>query len=551
LVSLFVAVHPVHAATVCWISARGYLLTAAFTFAALSGYILYARSRDRGAHSPAGGRVRWLYYSGSLLCYILGLLSYCSMLGLPVVLLCYEWFVLGEGRPVAAQRLKRGLAALWPFVAVTAIYAVLIDRFFPMPPGALFIGAVYHAAAVYKIIGIMFAYLSNLFSVSATLSGGEPLILPPLADVSFYATRAGLLLAFLAMAAALYRRHRWMALAPCIFFVYILPGCLYVYPHGQFVTRFLYLPSFGAGMILCGMFLLAKDVFRGRHLLAFLLAAATFTGMVYATGSTDDDILALRGQGTIDGSPEGFFRTERLIDRIDALTDPGRAIFLARAYDRLERQYARAMLTRGEFTTAVRAAREKNPLDPRPAFLLARVYAGAGAVVPATAALREASGLNRYQPSYDAAMAYAAVGDGKALEECCGDWHRRDPQNPCPLLMLAEYHAARGERHAAHAEAAAARSAYAAEIGEYAARFARLYNYLEDAREDRFLVVSYAQWYRSSTHNTAILAELMDYFIRAGRLPAGREALALLEAETPLTGAQKTALRGMLAAAGR
>lgn len=118
LAAALFAVHPVHVDTVAWVAERKNVLSAFFALAAL---LLYLRHHDRREAGKAGGR--WLYV-GSLVSFLLALLSKTAIVGLPLVVALLLWWRRGRVAP-------RDLASLAPMAlagAALSVVTVVVER---------------------------------------------------------------------------------------------------------------------------------------------------------------------------------------------------------------------------------------------------------------------------------------------------------------------------------------------------------------------------------------------------------------------------------------
>lgn len=110
LIAVLFAVHPIHVDTVAWISERKNLLAGLFALLAIGLYLDFDRRR--------AGDGRWRLYVGSLLAFVMAMLSKSAVVGVPVVLASLAWWRRGRLAP-------RELAPLVPFAAVGAVLAAL------------------------------------------------------------------------------------------------------------------------------------------------------------------------------------------------------------------------------------------------------------------------------------------------------------------------------------------------------------------------------------------------------------------------------------------
>ena len=110
MLSLFAAllflVHPLHVEAVIWASGRKDVLSTTFFLLSLILYIRYTRSADRRT------------YFGSLLSFLLGLLSKVTVISLPIILFLIDWL---EGRRMTLRTLLEKI----PFFALSLLFGII------------------------------------------------------------------------------------------------------------------------------------------------------------------------------------------------------------------------------------------------------------------------------------------------------------------------------------------------------------------------------------------------------------------------------------------
>jgi Flp pilus assembly protein TadD len=259
--------HPTHIETVAWISGVTDSLTALFL---LASFLCYCGWRD-------GRRTAWM--AASLLLYTLALLTKETALGLPLLLLAYEWLLPPDGRAPAAGRWRFLLRGLVPYLVTAAAYMVVRSE-------------------VLRGLGYGFDYssLSLLLSVPSVIWFYLARLVWPVHLSVFYDPRTlttpGLfnfvlpLLGVAGVAGVLFwlaRRSRPAAFASLWFAVLMLPPLIGIYtflPEEQVHDRYLYLPSVGFALLLA---LGLRCLPSGRRRL-FGQPAASFAGFLLLAG---------------------------------------------------------------------------------------------------------------------------------------------------------------------------------------------------------------------------------------------------------------------------
>jgi hypothetical protein len=112
------AVHPIHTEVVAWINGRNNLISSLFYLFAFAGYVRY-RTR--------GGTIVW---AGSLLAFILSLLSKEYALTFPFVILLYE-SAFGSSKQPPRGRVKYVLVGVFPYLAAMVAYLAVRSAVLP------------------------------------------------------------------------------------------------------------------------------------------------------------------------------------------------------------------------------------------------------------------------------------------------------------------------------------------------------------------------------------------------------------------------------------
>jgi hypothetical protein len=116
--ALVFAVHPLNVENIAWVAERKTLVSAFFVLSSLLFYLHYRASTKRPR----------LSYAGSLVLYLLAVFAKGTVIGLPIILVCYEWLLGGERarrfRPIGPYFMISILAAgatLWATVSTNVV----------------------------------------------------------------------------------------------------------------------------------------------------------------------------------------------------------------------------------------------------------------------------------------------------------------------------------------------------------------------------------------------------------------------------------------------
>ncbi|MGL4463613.1 MAG: hypothetical protein ACRC1K_15785, partial [Planctomycetia bacterium] len=113
--ALVYAVHPVNVESVGWISQLKTVLGGAFAYLAMYAYLRFDESRER-LPEPRGG---WRWYAAAVFLFVLSLAGKPVAIGLPVLLLGWEWF--RRGRFDLWKDARRAL----PFFIVAIVFGLV------------------------------------------------------------------------------------------------------------------------------------------------------------------------------------------------------------------------------------------------------------------------------------------------------------------------------------------------------------------------------------------------------------------------------------------
>ena len=271
ITALFFGIHPLHVESVAWVSGRKDGLYALFYITACISYVLWARGR----------RPRAAYYAGSVVLFVLSILSKGMAVSLPVALFAIDFYLkrkqnaktLLEKVPFFLISLAFGYVAAVAQARQGAIQNLSSFAFYER---ILF--ACYGISA-YLIRAIVPVNLSALYPYPLRVGGGLPLV--------YYLAPLGVLLLAAAVAFSL-RDGRAIAFG-ALFFLINVALVLQLFPVGSAVIadRYTYLSFVGVGFIIASLYrslargVLARRV-APRVALTVLLALAGVTA-VFAT----------------------------------------------------------------------------------------------------------------------------------------------------------------------------------------------------------------------------------------------------------------------------
>ncbi len=239
LAGVLFLVHPASAEPVAWIVARGDLLAAALSLAAL--------------HCHLSARRRPLLVAGSAVCYLLALFAKLSAAPLPLLALLVDRLAgreADEGRPVGGRAAWRHLAWVVPPLVYFALRAAALPTLLPSgvsrtwhdPPG---IAALFVAGAIlfrYAVIFLLPAGLCADYSADPVFF---PRLLSSVAENAAVPLMAAGLLALLAAAVIARRRLPWFTFGALWLFAALIPVSQVVPIGAVMADRYLYLPAAG------------------------------------------------------------------------------------------------------------------------------------------------------------------------------------------------------------------------------------------------------------------------------------------------------------------
>jgi hypothetical protein len=265
LAALLYAVHPSHVEAVAWLSIRKDLLS---TFFLLLAVILYDKATRE--------RFRGVSYAGSVVMFLLGLLSKVSISMLPLFLLVLDLTRRWEG---GAFSWKRAIVTKIPYGVLALALVVLNDMaqvkthlpYASQPLSYLMV----KGQSIGMYLGLLTGFLD-----------GRPIYDPPWLGGLHGALYLSMLVFPLAVFAFAYvRRIRVLTLGVAWIFILLLPAI--AFPLVTYMAdRYLYAPSLGFCWILAaGILWLAHRVRseERRTLAAVAMIAVTFTFFVVRT----------------------------------------------------------------------------------------------------------------------------------------------------------------------------------------------------------------------------------------------------------------------------
>ena len=233
--SMTFAVHPVRVEAVAWASAFPYILSLSWLLVSLLAYLNYCTAPPTIA--------RWKWFSLSIGCYALSLLSRPIAIAFPFVLAALDVYPLRRVRKSPGLDHRGGpvvaLAEKTPFVAAALIAAVVESQSRELT-GILEVGA---GARLSMAAAAPFVYLWRiLLPIGRSPVDVRP-IHPQLEWVALLLGLAGIA----ALSAAAWRvRHRWPGLAVAwLAFLLLLAPVIGLTPSGQQVIadRYMYIPG--------------------------------------------------------------------------------------------------------------------------------------------------------------------------------------------------------------------------------------------------------------------------------------------------------------------
>jgi protein O-mannosyl-transferase len=120
ITGLMFGLHPVHVESVAWVSERKDMLCAFFFLLSLISYARYVRSKGYDTFRQV---VLNKYYLGSLIFFLLALMSKPMAVTLPAVLLILDWHPFGRFQ--ASEKLRTILLEKLPYVVLSLLSAII------------------------------------------------------------------------------------------------------------------------------------------------------------------------------------------------------------------------------------------------------------------------------------------------------------------------------------------------------------------------------------------------------------------------------------------
>lgn len=279
-VAAFFAVHPLQAEPVAWLMGRKDLLSVFFCLSALHVYSRFVKS----------GKVFFL--AGSVMLYLLGLMSKPAIVGLPVVLFFWDRWPLGlEPKQESARRF---LFAKLPYVLFSGIFCVI-----PLIAQRC---SLYDSPDLFILARIPLAYLGYLMKIFFPVGLG---LRPPLGIAPVSAAQiipAIFILSVLSSAVFVQRRRfPFLFLGWCWYLAFLVPAV----GLSTESDRFLYLPAAGVFiMVVWGISEIkhgGKDGVFFKKLLAVALLFSSSVLCFSQLGYWKDSISVFRRALELDG----------------------------------------------------------------------------------------------------------------------------------------------------------------------------------------------------------------------------------------------------------
>ena len=310
--ALLYAVHPAQVEAIAWISIRKDLLSTVFLLLTVILYDEATRDRFRP----------WVY-AGSVVMYVLGLLSKVSISTLPLFLFVLDLTRRWDGR---AFRWKQSIATKIPYLAFAAVF-VYVNNHAQVKT---------HSPYTQQLLQFIMVKGEAIWRYLAMLTGmvdGAPMYDPPwLGGLHPPFDLAGALLPFLILGFAFWRRLRALTLGAAWLFVLLIP--VLAFPLMTYMAdRYLYAPSLGFCWVLAaGILWLAGRVRsqRGRAAAAVVLTVIPFTLFTMRTVRYE----------ALWGNPEALWRyTIQHTKDVRAKSALAQTLTLKRHYDEAEQIY--------------------------------------------------------------------------------------------------------------------------------------------------------------------------------------------------------------------
>lgn len=264
--------HPVQVETVAWLSQRKNLLSMFFFLLTLIAYDFYRKEPEKK---------RWLFYTASFLCCVIALFSKVSVVIIPVVLVCYDFFLCA---PSQRPTLKLSLFEKLPFVfAVSAMaYQSSILQMKELGGGR----AAYHGGSLYTTMVTMVHVLGDYILNIIWPTGLSAIYTPPVVMTPSVVTIGILVLLVLVVliCVARYRQNKTLVFAVALFFVGLLPVSQIIPLVTLMHDRYLYIPMIGVAWFAGGVIHLilhkrpdlAKSVLTVTLIICVSLGALSF-----------------------------------------------------------------------------------------------------------------------------------------------------------------------------------------------------------------------------------------------------------------------------------
>lgn len=244
--ALAFGLHPLRVESVAWATERRDVVSAFFLLLTLFAYL-------RSATSTGKGRAAW--WTGSMLAYMVSMISKAGGVPLPLVLLVLEWYPLRRlraipaGGPTPAER--RVIFGILPYLVVAAGFSLSVVQ---QETGRWFMPIAIHgylARTAQSLYGLVFypwktfvpTGLSPLYELRLPLDPFEPR----------FVASALLVVAAAAVAFALRRRAPAFAAAALAYALFLGPLLGYFQNGPQLVAdRYSYLPTLGFVLMVAG-----------------------------------------------------------------------------------------------------------------------------------------------------------------------------------------------------------------------------------------------------------------------------------------------------------
>jgi len=361
MTGLLFGLHPLTVEPVVWLGQRKAILAGTLGTACLVLYVLWVRRRG------------WGWYLGSVVAYVLALLSKPTSMPLPVLMLLLAWFPLGRLN-------RRALVEKLPFYVVGGFFAI-VTVLSHASTSVVAVGSGQGpleslALACYKLIFYLAKIcrptnLSSCYSGPGTVSLANPAVLAGVVGTAI-------------LAAVVWMSVRWtrsVATGIGMFFLAILPTLgLVEYSWVFAFDNYVYLPAIGLLVLFAAVLRWGWGISGGgRHAavrkgaivaIVTLLAAAEARGTrAYLSYWRDTEALFRRMCFL---SPDAYRARNNLAlslmqkGRLDEAVEQFRAALRANPqYELAHKNLADALVQKGRFDDAIRHYRESLRLEPR------------------------------------------------------------------------------------------------------------------------------------------------------------------------------------------